>query len=360
MRMRAAEMLLAPGGAVGRRPAGNVVPFIRRDTEAGRVAPPVIGVDRGDRPAPVVRPGGARWALFLAVSLMLHGGVFAAFHRQAPPLASVGVQSISVELVLGTDAAAGLASKPAESEAAIDSAAAQGAGHDLVTPETARPELKVAEVAPAVAPEAVPRETPPAREVAKPAAVAAAPLLATATPSVATVPSVERVADAPVAQTPQVVAAVPDVALPPPRPEPPKMQRTEPPRKRAAVRESNDTGGDVRTRQSRASVASVASRGIGRGRSDALSNYRGLVAAQLARHKQFPPDARRNGDQGRALVSFTIDDGGRVTRVALLRGTGHASLDREAQAMVHRAAPFPPPPTQQPMRFSVPVSFDLR
>jgi protein TonB len=60
------------------------------------------------------------------------------------------------------------------------------------------------------------------------------------------------------------------------------------------------------------------------------------------------------------VVSFTINGGGSVTRVALVRGTGIASLDREAQAMVNRSSPFPPPPSQRPMRFTVPVSFDIR
>jgi protein TonB len=179
-----------------------------------------------------------------------------------------------------------------------------------------------------------------------------APAVTAAVPGLAsTVPYAEVAApvtptEARVAETlPEVVRAV----TPPQRP------------RRAAARPSRkDKGQDSRTRQSRASAASTASSGIGRGRSGDVSNYRGIVAARLARNKHFPPDARRAGHEGRAVVSFSIDGGGRVTRVALVRGTGIASLDREAQAMVTRSSPFPPPPAQRSMRFTVPVSFDIR
>ena len=84
--------------------------------------------------------------------------------------------------------------------------------------------------------------------------------------------------------------------------------------------------------------------GVSRGRSSHDANYHGRVAAHLARHKQFPPDARRRGEQGSASVAFSIDLAGRVTTVSLTRSTGYPSLDREAQSMVRRASPFPPPP----------------
>jgi protein TonB len=108
-----------------------------------------------------------------------------------------------------------------------------------------------------------------------------------------------------------------------------------------------------------ASVASTASSGIGRGRSDAESNCSGLAGAHLARFKQFPTDAQERGDHGVATVAFGIDAGGRVTSVSLSRGSGVGSIDREAQAMVRRASPFPLPANCRAMSFSVPLSFDL-
>jgi protein TonB len=84
------------------------------------------------------------------------------------------------------------------------------------------------------------------------------------------------------------------------------------------------------------------------------------VSAHLARHKRFPPEARSRDEQGSATVSFALDGTGRVTRVALQRGTGVASLDQEATAMVRRASPFPAPPNGRAMSFTVPVSFRIQ
>jgi periplasmic protein TonB len=106
--------------------------------------------------------------------------------------------------------------------------------------------------------------------------------------------------------------------------------------------------------------ATPSASGISRGRSAADANYAARVAAHLARHKQFPADARRRGEQGSAGVAFGIDGLGRVTTVNLTHSTGSRSLDSEAQSMVRRASPFPPPPGGQAMSFSVPVSFNMR
>jgi protein TonB len=372
MRASAAEIVVRLDTPAVRRPSGNVVPFQRPEAGSGR-APPLGGADLDVRPAP---PPSARayWPLFIAASLALHAGVFAAFYREAPPLASVGVQAISVELVLGTDAAAGLAKKPTQSEAAIDSAAAQGEGPELVKPETARSETKVAETARPVEAEAAPAALTPERPTttteqtapvaeAKPVEREAVqhnpPVAETTEPEAsATVPVLASTASSPETAAPVATSTEPRVAETPPE----VKAVTPPPRKRKTVARPSrrDNGQDRRTRQSRASTAQTASSGIGRGRSDDVSNYRGIVAARLARNKHFPPDARRAGHEGRAVISFTIDGGGRVTRVALVRPTGIASLDREAQAMVNRSSPFPPPPAQRPMRFTVPVSFDIR
>jgi protein TonB len=373
MRTGAAEIVVRLDTVVVRRPSGNVVPFQRPEGGTGR-APPLASVDLDVRPAP---PPSTRayWPLFIAASLALHAGVFAAFYREAPPLASVGVQAISVELVLGSDAAAGLAKTPTQSEAALDSAAAQGEGPELVKPETARSEIKVAETATPVEGETAPSalkpeqvttttvQTAPAVAEAKPVEREAAqhnPPVAETTEleASATVPVLASTASSPETAAPVVTSTEPRVAETPPE----VRAVTPPPRKRKTVARPSpkDKGEDRRTRQSRASAAQTASSGIGRGRSDDVSNYRGIVAARLARNKHFPPDARRAGHEGRAVVSFTIDGGGHVTRVALVRPTGVASLDREAQAMVNRSSPFPPPPAQRAMRFTVPVSFDIR
>jgi protein TonB len=143
---------------------------------------------------------------------------------------------------------------------------------------------------------------------------------------------------------------------------PPEVKAvTPPPRKRKTVMRPSpkDKGQDRRTRESLASTAQTASSGIGRGRSDESTNYVGLVRAKLVRHKHYPPDAKRKGEEGRAWVSFTIRPDGNVSRVALLRGSGVPSLDSEAQASVRRAAPFPPPPLGRSVSYRIWINFDI-
>lgn len=347
----------------GRR--GNVVPFLRLE---GARRSPDIAVDAQARPAPMPARRFDRGPLlsWLLASLALHAGAFLVLARYAPPLASVGVQSISVEIVLGTDADAGNADRPTKSDAAIDSAASKGDETAEPDPQPdeakapaheaeprqqpAAPEPEHAEAAPTITEPDAPTEVAPATQDSPPPPVRdAEPATTTPEPPAETAPSeVER---------PNPVREAAKPKRPPA--EPVKTSKPAKPHPETRHRQQKEKDADV-SHPSRTSSASVASSGIGRGRSDAETNYRGIVAAQLARNKFFPPDARRKGERGNAVISFNIDVDGRVTSVSLVRSTGIASLDHEAQAMVRRASPFPPPPAHRAMRFTVPVSFDLR
>jgi protein TonB len=142
-------------------------------------------------------------------------------------------------------------------------------------------------------------------------------------------------------------------------PETPKLQQpVEKPQSRPPTQKKKAIAPE--RKNTSAGAPSNTASGIGRGRSDSDTNYRGLVGAQLARNKQYPAEARSNHDQGTASVSFTLDGSGRVTTASLVRGSGYASLDQEVQAMVRRASPFPPPPGGRPMSFTVPVTFRLQ
>ena len=101
---------------------GNVVPFMRPRGGA-RAAP------EGVRPADVARlvtTGLARervhLAAFAALSLGIHAGLFTAFWREPAPFASIGVEAISVEIMVGATAPAGVATTQGEQQ--VDSAAA--------------------------------------------------------------------------------------------------------------------------------------------------------------------------------------------------------------------------------------------
>jgi protein TonB len=159
------------------------------------------------------------------------------------------------------------------------------------------------------------------------------------------------------AVTPQVVNPIPEQVAPPrPKPRPETAPVAKPKRAAApATKRQQKAKRATRSRSkdnAKASKASVAASGIGRGRSAATTNYRGLVSAHLARYKRHT-----HGSSGTATVAFQLNGGGKVTSSRLVRGSGVASIDQEALAMVRRASPFPAPPDGRAISFTVPLRF---
>src|SRR5437016_675146 len=76
--------------------------------------------------------------------------------------------------------------------------------------------------------------------------------------------------------------------------------------------------------------------------SAAVPSWQRLLVAQLERHKRYPPQA--GGKVGEARLAFSIDRGGRVLASRIVHSSGSDALDREALALLRRAAPLPPPP----------------
>ncbi|MCG6205124.1 TonB family protein [Rhodopseudomonas sp. HC1] len=184
---------------------------------------------------------------------------------------------------------------------------------------------------------------------------------------------------------PVPVAPSPEVALPPPakqaeaakqpeakpvakpKPEPKRTSRDEPKRKRAEPKpESRDPPAPRSTAAPRAErqAAPQSSPQAGRAAAAAaLPSYRDRLAAHLARYKQYPSASKAAGEQGTAMLSFTVGRSGQVLGSRLARSSGHPALDAETMAMIHRAQPlpsFPPEMTQTSLSFTVPVNFSLR
>jgi TonB family protein len=297
----------------------NVVPFARSRRHAAEPPLPFTSVAPADRPA--ASPPNAtllRRAGTIAGSLALHGAVLALFLLNgwllallwpSTPLASIGVEVISVEITLGDNIAAGFT---AEGEQETQVAAAS---------DRLKPDERVAEKAnPSTQ---MPQEVPvAARETA---------------PEIMQEPEQTRLA----AERPEV-----------------KVEQTEPELNRIDAPTEQKT--EQKKKETAAPAPSDTAKGIGRGRSDADTNYNGQIASHLQRHKQYPAAARAAGAQGIATVSFSIDGGGRVISVRLVSGSHVSSIDHEAVAMVHRASPFPRPPDGQGRNFTVPVKFNLR
>jgi protein TonB len=314
---------------------GNVVPFVRP-----RPAGAALILDPSQRPAPdLPHPDGrGRMVGLLALSLAIHGGLLVLFNREPEPLASIALPAISVEIVLGADAPAGVATTARQQE--VETTANDPTGQPS---EPARHEGAPADAPPAP-PETAVVETPPEPE-SKVAALPAEP-----TP--------EPRAPEPVAshQEPRAAESPPPVK---PEPQPKPVQHATKPKPERAAKPKHEPRPRTADLEPGATASPSAS-GIGIGRAGTDTNYRGLVFAHLARHKQFPADARGRGEQGSAMIAFSLDGGGGVTRVSLVRSSGFSSLDQEAQAMVRRASPFPAPPNGRPVSFTAPASFRIQ
>lgn len=71
----------------------------------------------------------------------------------------------------------------------------------------------------------------------------------------------------------------------------------------------------------------------------------------LARHTNYPRDARRKGITGKVYVSYTVEEDGRVGQVRVLRGLA-ADIDNEARRVVASLPRFRPG-----REYNVPTSF---
>ncbi|MDR3468890.1 MAG: TonB family protein, partial [Xanthobacteraceae bacterium] len=110
-----------------------------------------------------------------------------------------------------------------------------------------------------------------------------------------------------------------------------------------------------------AAIASTAAAGVSA--AAATASYDAQVAAHLQRFKQYPSGARAAGEQGTAVLTFTVSRSGQVLSSHLGRSSGSAALDAETLALLRRAQPLPPFPPEMPQAsktLSVPLSYSLR
>jgi periplasmic protein TonB len=318
----------------------NVVPFARPRRHETAAPFPLPAVAESDRPTPSIAKIwiGTSVAAF-AVSLVLHSVPLAMFWHEPKPMASIGIEVMTVEITLGATTAAGLAPTPGEQEVKAVNAPSDERTHDEPVTERSRVATVMPQEVPVAtqetAPELKPQETPPEAQAVEPRPQEQQPETA-----VAEIPAVEQ----PAQQKEQ------------PRPQVQAVQKA-PERKRIAAPTDKKA---AQKRQVAAATPTDAASGIGRGRSDNSANYNGRVAAHLARYKQYPAAARASGVQGVATVSFSIDGGGRVTSARLAGGSGNPAIDQEVVAMARRASPFPAPPDGRTRNFTVPVRFNLR
>jgi periplasmic protein TonB len=113
-----------------------------------------------------------------------------------------------------------------------------------------------------------------------------------------------------------------------------------------------------------AGTGSTAAEGPADGRTeDQKAAYFARLSAWLERHKKYPDRARMRRQEGRVMLRFVVDRGGRVLDHRIVRSSGHPVLDHEVEAMIARAQPLPAMPSAMPdgqVELVVPVDFALR
>lgn len=343
---------MAPANHLVFADLSNVI-FLRRQQPAQVDAPPCI-VDIESRPAPLPPRLSQRGYFALCVfAVLAHGAVLGAFFMSRPQaLTSIGVEAISVELVLGSNSLAGDTDPNSTSSFNSNYAPPKEKLADKPTPdEPQQAAVKPFEVAavesalqvveePPQKPEITATEMP--KELKSEAAVTIAPDMPLTTP-----------------QPPKPAETKP-VEI---KRDAPKPVSKKPETKQAATRKKND---DVKKNTQIASAPpaaeqATAAKGAGIGQSSATSNYKGIVHAHIMRFQQAPRDTANQGQRGKANVRFWYDNSGRVTAVKLTQGSGFAAIDEAAQDMVRRASPIPAPPMESRGKyFDLPVNFVIR
>ncbi|HUO55352.1 MAG TPA: energy transducer TonB [Rhodoblastus sp.] len=89
----------------------------------------------------------------------------------------------------------------------------------------------------------------------------------------------------------------------------------------------------------------------------ARASYGATIAAELNRHKYYPPAARARGETGSVGVVFSVGPSGRIVAHSISRSSGSAALDGAVHAMMARA--HAPPPPGGSFRGSININFNL-
>jgi protein TonB len=334
-RLGAVVPALAPAVLDGADLTNVIVLAQRRHLNEGEA--PAVSVNDNERPAPVMTgPSRTPWTALVAAVLLLHLALALVFMREPAPFASLALDSISVEIVLGGQTEAGIAQTPSPSQVEASQSAPTAPEE---TKDTQQP-TEVTETAKSEQPPEQPAPKEPQQQEEQPqqqqtAAIEPEPEQKPAEPEPAPAEPEPKPAE------PEAKAAPEQPSETPP---PPKPEATEKPRPQA-----KPTPPRVAAAQS----------GVGIGSSRAIRDWASRVSAHLARNKRYPRDALALGIGGTAAVAFSLDGGGNVTAVRLVRSSGNTSLDRESQDLVRRASPFPAPP-QGRASITVPVNFNVR
>ncbi|KPF43411.1 energy transducer TonB [Rhizobium sp. AAP43] len=144
------------------------------------------------------------------------------------------------------------------------------------------------------------------------------------------------------------------------KPDPVKKQVVKKQKPQAQVQASQAARkAEAQVAQSNRNAAAATSNSTGRS-SVSPAKWQSRLASHLERRKKYPPEARRNREEGTVYVRFKIDDSGNVLTVSLSRSSGSTALDNAVLDMVRRASPVPAPPAGVNKTITTPVRFNIR
>lgn len=156
------------------------------------------------------------------------------------------------------------------------------------------------------------------------------------------------------------------------KPDPPvkKVQKKKKKTQKKQAQKQQKRGAEADARRGGQRITSQTARSNANGRQDAKSkdggdkaksNYKGKVRSKLLRAQRYPKKAKRKKLRGTVQVSFLIAPSGSVSKVRIVRSSGHPVIDQAALDMVRRASPMPKFPSNlraKHMPFSAPIMFD--
>ncbi|WP_444895219.1 TonB family protein [Microbulbifer sp. SSSA005] len=90
--------------------------------------------------------------------------------------------------------------------------------------------------------------------------------------------------------------------------------------------------------------------------------YHSSLLRHTYRYIRYPKRAQGRGQEGSVRLNVTINSQGEVLEIQPIQESRFSSLNREAQAAVHRADPYPGVPSQlstDTYNFSIPITFRL-